>query len=63
MATSGTRKKAKYNAKTYDTLSVRIKKDGTDEILIEDIRNAAMQTGESINAFVIQAIKERLNQI
>ena len=58
-----TRKKTKWNAKTYDTLSIRIKKDGSDEILIEDIRNAAMRTGESINAFVIQAIRERMDQI
>lgn len=54
--------KEKYNAKTYDRFNFRIRKDGEDGITLEDIRRGAEATGESVNAFIIQALKDRLQQ-
>lgn len=63
MGTPRTVSKTKSNRKTYDQLNIRIRKDGADEITLEEIRQAADLCNESLNAFVLQAIKERAAQV
>lgn len=63
MAEAKGAKQNRYNAKTYDVIHVRVRKDGNDEFLAEEVRAAAEAAGESINAFILQAIRERLAQI
>lgn len=55
--------KAKSNRKTYDQLNIRIRKDGANEITLEEIQEAALLCNESINSFVLTAIKERAAQL
>jgi predicted HicB family RNase H-like nuclease len=55
--------KDRYNAKSYDRINIRIRKDGSDEITAAEIREFAELAGESINAFVLQAIRERAAQL
>lgn len=63
MALNRTTNQNKYNRKTYAPLTVRIKKDGSDDITIEDVRQAAELAGESVNTFVLQAIRDRMAQM
>ena len=63
MGTPRTVSKTKSNRKKYDQLNIRIRKDGADEITAEEIREFADLAGESVNAFVLQAIKERAAQL
>lgn len=55
--------KTKSNRKVYDQLNIRIRKDGNDEITLDEIREAALLCNESINSFVLIAIKERAAQL
>ena len=55
--------KTKSNRKHYDQLNIRIRKDGADEITVAEIREFAELAGESVNAFVLQAIRERAAQL
>ena len=55
--------KTKSNRKHYDQLNIRIRKDGSDEITAEEIRQLADLAGESVNGFVLQAIRERAAQL
>lgn len=48
---------AKYNAKTYDEIKVRVAKGKK-----EAIQMIARQNGESVNAYINKAIDERLNK-
>jgi len=49
--------KNRYNAKTYDQLPIRVPKGRKAEI-----QNAAESAGESLNAFVVGAIDERIDK-
>lgn len=62
MGSPRTVSKTKSNRVKYDQLNIRIKKDGGDDVTLEDIRQAAELCNESINAFVLQAIKDRTYQ-
>ena len=53
----------KYNSKSYDALTIRIRKDGGDEITAEEVKTAADSAGESLNSFILQPIRERMNQL
>ena len=55
--------KEKYNAKTYDRFNFRIRKDGTDGFTLEELKAAAEAAGESTNAFILQAIRERMQHL
>ena len=48
----------KYNKKTYDTILYRIRRDGP--ISKEAITAAAAAAGMSINEFITEAIKDKL---
>lgn len=63
MGTPRTVSKTKSNRKHYDQLNIRIRKDGADEIILEEIREAASYCNESINGFVLEAIRERVAQL
>ena len=48
----------KYNARTYDNITFRVKLDGSDGVSREAIKAAA--GGQSVNSWIIEAIKDKL---
>lgn len=50
----------RYNAKSYDTVLLRIRKDGTDQVTREQIYAAAASSGMSVNAWVLDLIRREL---
>jgi predicted HicB family RNase H-like nuclease len=55
------RANAKYEKKAYQNIRVRIRQDDP-EISLESLQSAADAAGQSVNAYVIQAIKDRMNK-
>lgn len=49
-----------YNVKTYDNITFRVKLDGSDYVTRETIKAAAEASGQSVNAWIIEAIKDKL---
>ena len=52
--------RGRYEAKTYDKTYLRIRKDGTDGVTLAQIRAAAAAAGQSVNAWIIEAIRDKL---
>ena len=51
----------KYNARTYDNITFRVKLDGSDGVSREAIKAAADAAGgQSVNQWIIEAIKDKL---
>ena len=51
----------KYNARTYDNITFRVKLDGSDGVSREAIKAAADAAGcQSVNAWIIEVIKDKL---
>ena len=50
----------KYNARTYDNITFRVKLDGSDGVSREPIRAAAAANGQSVNEWIIEAIRDKL---
>ena len=50
----------RYNAQTYKPLTIRLRQDGSDGISTDIIKQAAEAAGMSVNAWIIQAIKDKL---
>lgn len=50
----------KWEAKAYDKILLRIRKNG--EITRETIAQAADQAGESVNAYILNAVLDRMNK-
>ena len=50
----------KYNARTYDNITFRVKLDGSDGVSRDAIKAAADAFGLSVNAWIIEAIKDKL---
>ena len=48
----------KFEAKSYDKILLRIRKDG--DLTRADIQHAAEQEGKSINQFIMDAVKEKI---
>ena len=51
------------NARYHDKLErvvFRLHKDGSDGLIKEDIEQAAQQAGQSVNQWIIEAIKDKL---
>lgn len=63
MALKRTINKNKYNRKVYTSLNVRVKSDGSDGFSLDELRACAEAAGESLNAFVLQALRERMEQL
>ena len=49
-----------YIAKTYDNITFRVKLDGSDGVSRDAIKAAAAASGLSVNAWIIEAIKDKL---
>ena len=52
--------RGRYEAKTYDKIYLRIRKDGTDGATLAQIRAAATAAGQSVNSWIIEAIRDKL---
>lgn len=50
----------RYRAKAYDLISFRVRRDSEDGVDREAIKQAAEAAGMSVNAWIIQAIKDKL---
>lgn len=57
MPTARTKATRKYNAKTYDRIEIVVPKGQK-----EKIKAAAEQAGESVNSFINEAIKEKIEK-
>ena len=55
---SSTKAKRRYNEKTYDRLTMNIKKGRKDEL-----KTIAIQQGQSLNAFILSAINEKIERL
>ena len=49
----------RFEHKAYDKITVRLRKDG--EITRADVQAAADQDGKSLNAYIIDCIKQRID--
>lgn len=52
--------KTRYERKTYDLVSFRIKRDGSDFVTRDQIKAAAAASGQSVNQWIIDAIRDKL---
>lgn len=50
----------RYNSKTYTPLTIRVKRDGSDGFLLDDLRRAAERDGMSLNAWLVALIADNL---
>lgn len=55
---SSTKAKRRYNEKTYDRLTMNIKKGRKDEL-----KTIAREQGQSLNAFILSAINEKIERL
>ena len=51
--------RARYEAKAYDKLMLRLRKDG---LSADHVRACADAAGESVNAYIVRAIRERMER-
>lgn len=49
----------KYEDKVYDKIYIRLRKD---EFCADHVRAAAERVGESVNAYIVGAIRERMER-
>ena len=54
------RAQTKWEAKAYDKVLLRIRKDG--DLTREDIQQAAANAGESLNEFILESIRQRIQR-
>jgi len=54
------RAKQKYEAKAYEKILVRIRADG--DLTREQISRAAEAEGETVNAYILEAVRERMEK-
>ena len=52
--------KTDYNRRTYDAITFRVKLDGSDGMTREQMQAAAEAAGQSLNAWIIDAIRDKL---
>ena len=50
----------RYNAETYEPITIRLRRDGSDGITKAQIAAAAETAGQSVNAWIVDAIKQAL---
>lgn len=50
----------RYNAETYEPVTFRLRKDGSDGVTKAQIAAAAAAAGQSVNAWIVDAIKQAL---
>lgn len=58
------RANTKFENKAYDKITVRIRKDRPDPsgLSRDSIQAAADAEGKSINAYILEAVKEKMNK-
>lgn len=58
------RANAKFEAKAYDKILIRLRKDRLDDsgLSRESITKAAEAEGMSLNAYILQAVSEKMNK-
>ena len=61
MGTARTRASNKWNAKAYDRVNLILKKEASPTK--EEIQAAADASGESLNGYIVEAIRQRLESI
>ena len=49
----------KYEAKVYDKIMLRLRKE---DLSNDDVKEAAVRAGESVNAYIVRAIRERMER-
>lgn len=52
--------KSRYEAKTYNKILIRVRQDGADGFTADQIRAAAEAAGMSLNAWIVEAIRDKL---
>jgi predicted HicB family RNase H-like nuclease len=52
--------RARYEAKAYKKITFRIRRDGGSGFTEDQIQAAAAAEGQSINSWIIDAIKEKI---
>lgn len=52
--------KTAYNKRNYQAITFRVKLDGTDGVTKEMLNKAAERDGMSVNAWIIEAIRDKL---
>mgnify|MGYP002527690119 CR=1 FL=1 len=51
----------RYENKAIDKITFRLRKDGGSGITREDVQQAAAAAGESVNEYVLNAVKDRID--
>lgn len=54
--------RARYEAKAYRKYTIRVRQDAADGFTPEDMERAAAAAGQSVNAYINQAIQERISR-
>lgn len=52
---------AKYEQKAYQNIRLRVRKDDLD-LSLDKIKAAADESGKSVNAFILDAIRDKINK-
>ena len=50
----------RYEAKTYRRYTIRVRQDGGDGFTPEQLEDAAKRAGQSVNAWIIDAIRDKI---
>lgn len=50
----------RYNAKVYQNITFRVRRDGSDGVTAETLKAAADREGQSVNSFILDAIRDKL---
>lgn len=52
--------RARYEAKSYRKYTIRVRHDAADGLSPDDLESAASAANQSVNAYINQAIQERI---
>ena len=52
--------RARYEAKAYRKYTIRVRQDGGDGFTPEQLEAAAEAHGQSVNAWIVEAIRDKL---
>lgn len=52
--------RARYEAKAYRKYTIRVRTDGADGYTPDQLEAAAAASGQSVNAWIVEAIRDRL---
>ena len=49
-----------YDSANYHKIALRLRKDGGDGITLEQLKAAAQRDGQSVNAWILDAIRDKI---